>query len=238
MSKLFQQLGSVVKASVDTLFAPAQDPRQTYSDPWQRQQELLGRVREALAQNTSLRNRLEQRMTHLQSKLPQLAETARRAVAAGRDDLARLALQQRQLALLELKSLEANAQEVRLEEQRIGIIEQRLSAQVEAMRVRQEMSTARYTAAESQAMMQEVIHGFSKELTDLGQTIELTERKTEHLQARASAMEEFVNVSLDFSSGADYDPISGQFAQLDIDRAVAEQLAALKQQSKVRAKDE
>ena len=233
MSKLFRQLGSIVKASVDTLLSPAEDPRQTFSDPWQRQQHMLARVRDALTQNVTLRKRLEQRMTHLQSKLPQLAETAQRAVVAGRDDLARLALQQRQLAVLELKSLEANAQEVRLEEQRIGIIEQRLSAQVETMRVRQEMTAARYTAAESQAIVQEAIHGFSKELTDLGQTIEMTERKTEHLQARASAMEEFVNSSLDFSGGADYDdPISGQFTQLDVDRAVAEQLAALKQQVK------
>jgi len=231
MAKFMQQLTSVFKAGMDSLLAPADDPRKTFSDPRQRQQELLDRVQGALAQNTNLRKRLEQRVARLQAKLPQLQETAKQAVAAGRDDVARLALQQRQLALLELKSLDTSAQEVHLEEQRISIIEQRLTAQVEAMRVRQEMSAARYTAAESQAIVHEVLNGFSKELSDLGHTIEYTEQKTERLQARASALEEFVDfAALDLSNGATNDPLERQIIQLDIDAAVDQQLADLKKQ--------
>ena len=231
MAKFMQQLTSGFKAGMESLFAPAEDPRTTFSDPRQRQQELLGRVQGALTQNTNLRKRLEQRIARLQAKTPQLEETARQAVAAGRDDLARLALQQRQLALLELKSLEASALEVQLEERRISIIEQRLTAQVEAIRVRQEMSAARYTAAESQAIVQDVLSGFSKELSDLGQTIEYTEQKTEHLQARASALEEFVDfAALDLSNGTTNDPLERQLMQLDIDTVVGDELAELKRQ--------
>lgn len=231
MAKFMQQLTSVFKAGMESLLAPADDPRKTFSDPQDRQQELLGRVQGALAQNTNLRKRLEQRIARLQAKIPQLQETAKQAVAAGRDDLARLALQQRQLALLELKSLETSAHEVQLEEQRISIIEQRLTAQVEAMRVRQEMSAARYTAAESQAIVHEVLNGFSKELSDLGQTIEYTEQKTEHLQARASALEEFVDfAALDLSNGTTNDPLERQLMQLDIDTVVGDELAELKRQ--------
>jgi phage shock protein A len=231
MAKFMQQLTSVFKAGMEGLLAPADDPRKTFSDPQQRQHELLGRVQGALTQNTNLRKRLEQRMARLQAKVPQLQETAKQAVAAGRDDVARLALQQRQLALLELKSLEASAREVQLEEQRISIIEQRLTAQVEAMRVRQEMTAARYTAAESQAIVHEVLNGFSKELSDLGQTIEYTEQKTEHLQARASALEEFVDfAALDLSNGTTNDPLERQLMQLDIDTVVGDELAALKKQ--------
>lgn len=231
MAKFMQQLTSVFKAGMDNLLAPAEDPRKTFSDPQQRQHELLSRVQGALAQNTNLRKRLEQRIARLQANVPQLQETAKHAVAAGRDDVARLALQQRQLALLELKSLEASAREVQLEEQRISIIEQRLTAQVEAMRVRQEMTAARYTAAESQAIVHEVLNGFSKELSDLGQTIEYTEQKTEHLQARASALEEFVDfAALDLSNGTTNDPLERQLMQLDIDTVVGDELAALKRQ--------
>lgn len=227
MSKLMRQFTSML----GSLFDPAEDPRKSFSDPWQRQQELLGRVQGALSQNANLRTRLEQRIARLQAKLPQLEATAKQAVAAGRDDVARLALQQRQLAIVELKSLQASAQEVQLEEQRISIIEQRLTAQVEAMRVRQEMTAARYTAAESQAIVHEVIHGFLKELADLGQNIELTEQKTEHLQARANAIEEFVDfAAIDLSNGTTNDPLERQLIQLDIDTAVDEQLAALKRQ--------
>lgn len=231
MAKFMQQLTSMFKAGVDGLMAPADDPRKTYSDPSQRQQDLLERVREALLQNTNLRKRLQQRIASLQTKIPQLQASAKYAVAAERDDMARMALQQRQLAMMELKTLEASVQEVWLEEQRITIVEQRLTAQVDAMRIRQEMSAARYTAAESQAIVHEVLNGFSKELSDLGQTIERTEQKTEHLQARANAFEEFIDsTTLDLSNGTANDPIARQLIQLDIDSAVSEELAALKRE--------
>ena len=231
MAKFMQQLTSMFKTGMDSLMAPADDPRKTFSDPWQRQQELLDRVREALLQNTNLRKRLQQRIAGLQVKIPQLQATAKTAVVAERDDMARMALQQRQLALMELKTLEASAQEVWLEEQRITIVEQRLTAQIDAMRVRQEMTAARYTAAESQAIVHEVLNGFSKELGDLGLAIERTEQKTEHLQARANAFEEFVDfATLDLSNGTTNDPVARQLIQLDIDSAVGDELAELKRQ--------
>lgn len=227
MAKLMNQLTSMFK----NLLEPADDPRQTYANPWQRQQELLSRVQEALLQNTNLRKRLQQRIVGLQSKIPQLQETAKQAVAAGRDDMARMALQQRQLALMEMKTLEANAQEVWLEEQRIAIVEQRLTAQIDAMRVRQEMTAARYTAAESQVMVHEALNGFSKELADMGMTIEHTEQKTERLQAQANAFEEMMDISsLNLSSSASDDLVAQQLIQIDLESAVSEQLADLKRQ--------
>jgi phage shock protein A len=78
-----------------------------------------------------------------------------------------------------------------------------------------------------------VLNGFSKELSDLGQTIESTEQKTETMQARASALAEFVDfAALDLSNGTTNDPLERQLMQLDIDSAVAEQLAALKRQAR------
>jgi phage shock protein A len=227
MAKLMNQLTSMFK----NLLEPADDPRQTYANPWQRQQELLSRVQEALLQNTNLRKRLQQRIVGLQSKIPQLQETAKQAVATGHDDMARMALQQRQLALMEMKTLEANAQEVWLEEQRIAIVEQRLTAQIDAMRVRQEMTAARYTAAESQVMVHEALNGFSKELADMGMTIEHTEQKTERLQAQANAFEEMMDISsLNLSSSASDDLVAQQLIQIDLESAVSEQLADLKRQ--------
>lgn len=231
MAKFMQQLTSMFKAGMEGLIAPAEDPRKSYSDPWQRQQELLERVHGALLQNTNLRKRLQYRISSLQTKIPQLQATAKQAVATGRDDMARMALQQRQLSMMELKTLEASAQEVWMEEQRITIVEQRLTAQIDAMRVRQEMSAARYTAAESQALVHEVLNGFSKELGDLGQAIDLTEQKTEHLQARTNAFEQFIDfATLDLSSGATNDPVARQLIQLDIDSAVGADLDALKRE--------
>ena len=229
MAGLIRQFTALLKTGLETLLEPAEDPRKTFTSPQQRQGELLTRVREALERNAALRKRLDNRIAQLQTKIPQLEEVARQAIAANRDDLARLALQQRQLASLELKSLETNTQEVQLEERRISILEQRLTAQIEAMRVRQEMTAVRYTAAESQVMVNEAIQGVSRELADLGQSIEQTEQKAEDMQARAFAIEQLAEIeTFDLSGSATGDPLGKQLLQLELEKAVEEQLSALK----------
>lgn len=229
MASLIRQFTTLLKTGLETLLEPAEDPRKTFADPRQRQGELLTRVREAMERNAALRKRLDVRSAQLQAKIPQLEGAAKQAIAAKRDDLARLALQQRQLAVIESKALEANAQEAQLEEQRIAILEQRLTAQIEAMRVRQEMTAVRYTAAESQVMINEAIHGVSRELADLGQSIEQTEQKAEHMQARAFAIEQLDDLNaLDLTGSAAGDPLGKQLLQLELEKAVEQQLSALK----------
>lgn len=229
MAGIIRQFTALLKNGLDTLLEPAEDPRKTFTSPQQRQGELLTRIREALERNAALRKRLANRSAQLQAKIPQLEEVARQAIAANRDDLARLALQQRQLASLELKALEANMQEVQLEERRISILEQRLTAQIEAMRVRQEMTAVRYTAAESQVMVNEALQGVSQELADLGQSIEQTEQKAEAMQARAFAIEQLAEIdTFELSGSATGDPLGKQLLQLELEKAVEEQLSALK----------
>jgi phage shock protein A len=237
MAGLIRQFTALLKNGLETLLEPAEDPRKTFSSPQQRQGELLTRVREALERNTALRKRLDDRIAQLQAKIPQLEEAAKQAIAAERDDLARLALQQHQLASLELKALETNLQEAQLEERRIAILEQRLTAQIEAMRVRQEMTAVRYTAAESQVMVNEAIHGASRELIDLGQSIEQTEQKAEHMQARAFAIEQLADLdALDLSGNAIGDPLGQQLLQVELEKAVEQQLSALKSARRIASK--
>jgi phage shock protein A len=226
MAGLFRQFTSILKTGLDSLLEPAEDPRAAYSDPQERQRDLLARVREAHARNTALRQRLEKRSEQLQAKLPKLEELARQALAAEREDMARLALQQRQLALIELRSLDASAKEVQLEEGRIAIIEQRLTAQLEAMRVRQEMTAVRYTAAESQVMVNEAVSGISKEMADLGEAIEQAEQKAEHMQARASAIDQLADLGSLGDAAAD--PVAKQLRQLDVEKEVEEELRKMR----------
>jgi len=232
MASLIRKFTSLVKSGLETLLEPAEDPREKFVSPQQRQAGLLARVREALEHNAALHARLDKRAAQLQSKIPQLEEMARKSVADGRDDLARLALQQRQFALVELKTVKANTLEVQLEEQRIAILEQRLTAQIETMRVRQEMTAVRYTAAESQVMVSEAINGVSQELTDLGQSLEQTEQKTENMQARAYAIEQLVDLDvLDLSGNTAGDPLGQQMPQSEFEITIEQQLSALKKHS-------
>src|SRR5438445_5547443 len=83
----------------------AEDPRQVLDYAYNQQQELLITMRRGLVDVATAKQQLEQQAQRLESRVPHLDDQARRAVSAGRDDLARLALERKQLAPNELQGL-------------------------------------------------------------------------------------------------------------------------------------
>ena len=188
----------------------------------------MQKVQQALADIASAKDRLESKTAEVGGKLPQLEEQARRALIAEREDLARLALQRRQIALVELEVLEGQVREVQQEEQRLSMVEQRLATQIEAFYARQEVIAARYTAAEAQVRIGESLSGISDELDDLGRALERAEEKTEHMQARVSAIDRLVETGVLETPGLPAgDPITQELDQLEGAQDVEAQLAAL-----------
>lgn len=228
---LLGRLILLLKTPLNALFAPAPDPRQTFANAYQRQREVLLKVRQALADIAASKSRLEAKTTETKAKLPQLEEEARGTLIAGREDLARLALQRRQVAAVALKTLEQQVREVEQEEQRLSMVEQRLATQIEAFFARQEIIAARYSAAEAQVRINEALTGVSQELTDLGLALEQAEQKTEHMQARATAIDRLVETGvLETPVLPAGDSVERQLAQIDVAQEVEDQLAALKHQ--------
>jgi len=219
MSNFLNQLSKMLKSSVETLLAPADDPRETFATPQQRRELMLDRVRETLTQNAALLKRLDSRLKQAKEKLPNLEEQARTALREKREDFSRLTLQHRPLTVIEIQSIESQIRDVQQEAQRIAIIEQNVVAQIESCRTRQEMIAARYNAAEAQVMAHEAVGGVTDELSDLGAALEIAEEKAETMQARAFALDQLAEVGV----------LSDQvFAQDEIDRAVEEQLQKMK----------
>lgn len=230
---LLRRFVLLLKVWLNTLLSPAEDPRQTFAYAYQRQRELLVKVQQALTDLATSKERLANKTVEVQKKLPQLEEQARRSLIANREDLARLALQRRQVAAMELKTLEAQVHEVEQEEQRLSLVEQRLSTQIEAFFARQEVIAARYSAAEAQVRVNEALGGVSQELADLGRALEKAEQTTEHMQARASALDELVEAGILETPGlTSGDAVERELAQVDVAQAVEKQLAALKSQLK------
>lgn len=220
-----------LKGGLDALLAPAADPRQTFAGTYERQRTLLAQVQQALTAIGSSKTQLEHKIDEVRQKLPQLEEQARRALLGNREDLARLALQRRQVALAELQTLEQQLREVQDEEQRLTVVEQRLSTQIEAFFARQQISAVRYSAAEAQVRIHEALAGVSEDLAGLGEALQETEQKTEAMQARASAIDRLVEAGvLELPGTGSGDDVARQIAALDAGASVEAQLAALKRQ--------
>jgi phage shock protein A len=231
MASLLRRIGTVTKGWLNDLMEPAQDPRQTFTNAFQRQRDLLFKVQQALGAIADSKTRLHSKMAGVREKMPPLEEQARRALIAGREDLARRALRQRQVAMVELESLEKQWNEVEVQEQKLALVEHKLAARIEAFHARQEMIEARYSAAEAQVQINEALGGVSRELSDLGLALQEAEDHTEHMQARASVLDDLFEIdALDVPVVHSGDLIERQLFTIDITQAVEEQLTILRQQ--------
>ena len=181
MGKLLRRL----KGGLDTLLAPAADPRVVFASAYERQRELLTLARRALAELAATRGQFEARMLEIREQLPRLGQQVQRALATGQqEDLARLILRRRQIATAELQEIERHVQELRLREQALALHEQRLATQVEAFEARAKIIAASYSAAEAQARINEAFSDVSAEMSDLSRALEQAEQQTAQLQER------------------------------------------------------
>lgn len=234
MANPFGRLSKRVKKSMDSLLTPAEDPRQTHASTFEKQRGLLVKVQTALQEVGKAKGRLEAKAAETRAKLPQLEELARQALRENREDLARLRLQRRQLAGIELQGLEKQLLEIEREEHRLSLAEQRLSSQLAAFYTRRELIAARYSAAEAQVHIGEALSGVSGELAELSQAMAQAEHKSAQMQARAAAIDRLVDEGLleipaavDLAAGEDLLPgdalidVEAQLAALKVEIAAA-----------------
>jgi len=227
---ILNRVSIMFRAKVMGVVDRAEDPRETLSYACQRQEELLADVRRSLVEVSASKHQLAAQIQRLEQRVPQLDDQATRAVAAARDDLARQALERRQLADRQVTDLRRQLEEVTSEEQKLRQAERRFATAVEAFRARRDLLSARYTAAEAQYEAQRSLAGLSGELTDLGEGIHRAEEKIERMQARATAIDELL------SSGT-LENLSGDQIEEELHRhtdqiEIAARLEELKKQSK------
>ena len=152
-----------------------EDPRETLDYSYQRQLEMLQKVRRGVADVATSRKRIELQMNQLQQQSGKLDDQARKALAMGREDLAREALGRKSAAQGQLNDLQAQYAQLQAEEEKLTVASQRLQAKVDAFRTRKETIKATYTAAEAQTRINEAFSGISEEMGDVGMAIQRAE---------------------------------------------------------------
>ncbi len=211
--------------------APAPDPRVTQLTTHQKQRALLNQVMKAGQDVTAAKQRLRAAADAVRAKLPAMEDQARTELRSGHEEMARLALQRRQVVAHELATLERQLGEVEKEEAALAMIEQRLAGQIEAFSARQEVIKARYSAAEAQVRINEAMTGVSQDFADLTAALHRAERTTEEMQARATAIDRLVQdgdlESISFDAGSD--AIDARYDSIDAGETVERQLNALKE---------
>jgi phage shock protein A len=187
-----RRLALIFKAKANKVLDKHEDPRETLDYSYEKQLELLTKVRRGVADVATSRKRLELQMQQLTGSADKLQAQAQQAVTAGRDDLAREALTRRAAVSQQLADLQTQHAQLQAEEEKLTGASQRLQAKVDSFRTRKETIKATYTAAEAQAKIGEAMSGISEEMGDVGMAVQRAEDKTQQMQARAGAVDELL----------------------------------------------
>jgi phage shock protein A len=231
MPGLAGRMSTVVKAKISKMLDRAEDPAETLEYSYQKQLELLQNVKKGIADVTTSKKRLQLQSADFEKQVVKLDTQARQALAAGNEDLARTALERKQLIQTELQGLDPQIKELEGQQEALTENEKKLRAKIEAFRTKKEVVKAQYSAAEAQVRISEAASGVGEEMADVGLAMQRAVDKTENMRARASAVQELEEAGTfeDITQlGSGHDDIDRQLAELTTKSSVDDELSKMK----------
>jgi phage shock protein A len=231
MPGLSGRMSTVVKAKISKLLDRAEDPGETLEYSYQKQIELLQNVKKGIADVVTSKKRLQLQTQKLEQDVVKLDTQARQALAAGNEDLARMALERKNVAQTELQSLDSQVSQLEQQQEQMTASEQKLRTKIEQFRSKKEVVKAQYSAAEAQVRISEAATGVGEEMADVGLAMQRALDKTENMKARADAVQELEAAGTfeDLTAlGSGDDDIDRQLKQLSSTTEVDADLAKMK----------
>jgi phage shock protein A len=185
-SRIALLLNIKTSAALDTV----EDPREVLEYAYGQQQLQLRTLRRGLLDIATAHRQLERQTERLRARVVRFEDQARRALRAGREDLARTSLQRKQSTLREIESLTRQLEELEREQQRLGQADAQLTQSVEQFRVHRTVLSARYSAAQAQSRVGQALGGlYDDEQTELTLAVERSEERVEEATARADVID-------------------------------------------------
>ena len=231
MASILARISEIFKAKMQARLDAAENPSETLDLSYEQQVEELQKVRRGIADVVTAKARLQLQLAHLQQDAGRFDSQARQALAANREDLARLALSRKADQAQQVRSLHTQVESLAAQQEQLQAGEQRLAVKIEAFRTRKETIKAQYTAAQAQVRIGEAASGISEEMADVNAAIQRAEDKTQTMQARANAISELTAAgTLPDLLTAGGDDVRAQLDQIASGGKVDADLAALKVQ--------
>ncbi|HUE28203.1 MAG TPA: PspA/IM30 family protein [Solirubrobacteraceae bacterium] len=190
MPGLSGRMSTIVKAKISKMLDRAEDPGETLEYSYQKQIELLQNVKKGIADVVTSKKRLQLQEQSIKDQVVKLDTQARQALAAGQEDLARTALERKNVAQTELQSLDSQIGQLEQQQEQMTESEKKLRTKIEQFRSKKEVIKAQYSAAEAQVRISEAATGVGEEMADVGLAMQRALDKTENMKARADAVQE------------------------------------------------
>jgi phage shock protein A len=228
MAGLWQRFMLIFRAKASRALDRAENPTETLDYSYEQMLQQLQNVKRGVADVVTAQKRLELQTQQIEQNVVKLETQARQAVGAGREDLARAALERKAAAQQQLQGLDQQVQQLADQQEKLIASQQQLESRIESFRSEKEVIKAQYSAAQAQVKIGEAATGIGRGMQDTGLAIQRAKDKTEELQARASAIDELTAVGALEDLGDSRTQLDRELSQISAKSQVDDELAKLK----------
>ncbi|HVC83416.1 MAG TPA: PspA/IM30 family protein [Chloroflexota bacterium] len=229
MAGTLGRISSIFKAKMNATLDAAENPNEMIDYSYDQMLEQQRKVRAGIVDVAAAKARLQMQLEHIQQDSGKFDAQASQALAANREDLARLALSRKADAARQLQSLQTQIAALQTQQEQLQAGSQRLDEKIQSFNTHKETIKAQYSASQAQVRISEAASGLSEEMADVNAAIQRAGDKTEAMQARANALGELTAAGtlpdLMSSSG---DDLQAQLDQISSSSDVDAELAELK----------
>lgn len=230
---IFSRISTFFKVRANAALDKAEDPGEVMDYSYSKQLEQLQQLKRSIADVVTAKKRLELQQSQMLDKLNLREQQARQALAASREDLARMALQEKETLLVQVNGMEQQIAQLQTQEEKLLAMQRTLGARVEAFRTQKEMVKAQYNAAQAQVKINETLTGMSEEMGETNLAMQRAQDKVLSMQARADATEALIesdNFSMDALPSPGQSTLDRELQKISSAQNIDDQLQALKQQ--------
>jgi len=233
MTGLIERFSTIFKAKASKIADDLENPNEMLNYSFEKQNELIIKLRQDIAQVVTSKKRLEMQKAKLLANVNTLEDQARRSLISNREDLTKLALERKNALMIQVKELESQISGIEKDQAKLEDAERRLSTKIQEFKTRKEIIKAEYSSAEAQVKIKENITGLSEEFSDVGNILNRVEEKTENMKAKAQALDEMIDsgtltdFASSYPSSKDSD-IESELNKVSSGHAVEEELKKMK----------
>jgi phage shock protein A len=214
---MFSRFTDIINANLNNMLDKAEDPEKMVKMIIQEMEETLVEVRSTAAKNIAEKKTLMRQITSLDNNIKNWQEKAELAISKSRDDLAKLALNEKQKCVTQVTELQHELAQLEVFLSAVQEDGQRLQDKLQEAKRKQEAFTLRQKSAEVRLKVREraIVYNIDEAMN-----------KFEHYQQKIDRVEAELE-AYDFTVNKDLD---SQFRDLETDDKIEQELAELKKQ--------
>jgi phage shock protein A len=226
---ILSRFKAIFQARANEVADQFEDPKASLDYSLAKLEESRGQIGRSLIEVSAAQKRLESQRDQLLAAIQKNEEQAQTAVKAGREDLARTALERKQEAESRQAELENNIASLERQLENLKSSQSNLERKIALFRSKKEELKAIYDSSKAQLRVREALSGISEDLADVSNTIQRAEARIREMQSRSDAIEGLIAEGvLTDALEPDRDDIDRELSRIGRQQAVEEELARLK----------